>query len=218
MKLAIEKRDIVGKKVHALRAQGMIPGELYGHGIENVHIMVPEKDFTSLYKEAGESTMIIAVLDGEDHPVMIHDMVRDPLDGSVESIDLYQVRMDEVITAHVPLEFTGEAPAVKSGEGVLVKSMHEIECEALPQNMPHSLSVDLGSLDAIGKSVHVSDITFPEGVASLIDKETAVASITEQREEEEETQTMDVADIKVVGEEKKAKEVEADSGETENTK
>jgi large subunit ribosomal protein L25 len=212
MDLSVKTREIVGKKVRTLRREGLVPAELYGHGLKNVHLTVPVKEFTKALKEAGTSTVVTLVLSGatgatgaEKHPAIIHDVKRDYLTGDIEHIDFYQVRMDEKITAKVPVEFVGEAPAVKAFGASINKSITEIEVEALPANLPHSLTVDLSSLAELHQSIYIRDIVVPKGVEILVDPETAVATATPMAAEEVvEAPVVDVADVKVESEEKKA--------------
>jgi large subunit ribosomal protein L25 len=205
--LAVKTRDMTGKKVKALRAEGLIPAELYGHGVENVHLSVPAKEFNKVFKTAGSSTMITLDLGHEKRPAMIHDVLRDNVRDDILHVDFYQVRLDEKITAHVPLEFVGESAAVKEKQAVITKAISEIEVEALPQDVPHTLTVDLALLDDLNKSIYVKDIVVPKGVEIQIDGESVVATAQEPAKEEEvvaEAAPMDVADIKVESEEKKA--------------
>lgn len=206
MELAVQQRNTFGKQVKALRAQGLIPAELYGRGVENLHLVVPSRNFHKVYKEAGESMMINVVVEDKKIPVMIQEVGRDPVTDEVRHVDFYQVRLDEKISVAVPLVFTGEAPAVKTG-GVLVKAMHEIEVEALPHQIPHSISVDVSSLHEIGSSIYVNNLVVPEGVEVEPEGTTVVATITEKAKEEEEAPVaaeVDLSAIKTEGEEKKA--------------
>src|SRR3989344_7382468 len=115
MELKVEKRETLGKKVESLRKQGLLPAELYGHGVANLHLSVNAKEFEKVYKGAGENTVINVNVDGVTKPVLIYDVQIHPLKGSIEAVDLYEVKMDEEIEATVPLEFVGESPAVKEG-------------------------------------------------------------------------------------------------------
>ncbi|HVO28752.1 MAG TPA: 50S ribosomal protein L25 [Candidatus Paceibacterota bacterium] len=205
MDLTVTSREITGKKVRALRREGMVPAELYGHGIRNQHLAVAVKDFNKIFKEAGSTTVVTLALNAQKVPALIYDVRRDYLTGDLEHVDFYQVRMDEKITAKVPLEFTGEAPAVKALGAAVNKTMSEIEVEALPQNLPHKLTVDLSVLTELNQSVYVRDIAAPKGVKIMIDPETAVATATPPAAEEEVVEApVDVADVKVESEEKKA--------------
>jgi large subunit ribosomal protein L25 len=212
MDLSVKTREITGKKVRALRREGLVPAELYGHGFKNVHLTVPVKDFSKVLKEAGTSTVVTLVLasptaptGAAKHPAIIHEVKRDYLTGDIEHIDFYQVRMDEKITAKVPVEFIGEAPAIKAFAAVINKSISEIEVEALPANLPHNLIVDLSTLTELNQSIYIRDIIVPKGVEILVDPETAVATATPPAAEEiVEAPVVDVADVKVESEEKKA--------------
>lgn len=210
MELSAQKREIFGKKVKALRKQGLIPAELYGHGQENIHLSVPTKEFLKVFKEAGESTIIrlkVKSKEGEvkseEFNVLIHDLQKNPLTDEISHIDFYQVRMGEKITISVPLEFIGEAPAVREKEGILVRAMQEVEVEALPADLPRSIEVNLDELSEIGMSIYVKDLRVVKGVEILVEPETVVATVTEPVKEEVEEKPITVEEIKVEGEEKK---------------
>lgn len=205
MDLAVQTREKLGKGVKALRKQGFIPAELYGHGLKNLHLSVGMKEFMKVLKAAGTTSVVTLVVDKEKHSAIIHDIVRDSLTSEVAHIDFYQVKMDEKIKAKVPLEFKGIAPAIKEKGAVLNKSMTEIEVEAFPQDLPHHLEVDLSTLDDLNKSIYVRDITIPKNVKVLVEMETAIATATPPAPEEEVVApVVDVADVKVESEEKAA--------------
>ena len=92
---------------------------------------------------------------------------------------------------------------MKEKGGILNISMHEIEVEALPANLPHRLSVDLKPLDDINKTVYVKDIVIPKGVKILVSPNTAVATVKAPIEEKVEEVPVDVSEVKVESEEKK---------------
>jgi large subunit ribosomal protein L25 len=216
MELAVQKREIFGKKTNSLRKQGVIPAELYGRGIKNIHLAVDVKTFHKAYKETGESTVLTLVLGKDKYPTLIHDIKRDAVSGDVAHIDFYQVRMDEKITADVQFEFVGEAPAVKERGGIVNKSMTEVKVEALPGDLPHRLQVDLALLKELNQSIHISDIRVPKGVEILVDPETVIVTVTEKMAEEVApvAPVVDVSEVKVEGEEKKA-EREKEKAEAE---
>ncbi|HUC01564.1 MAG TPA: 50S ribosomal protein L25 [Candidatus Paceibacterota bacterium] len=206
MELAVKTRDVLGKKVKALRREGLIPAELYGHGFENIHLALPTKEFNKVLKEAGSTSVVTLVLGKETKPAMIHEVARDAVTSEIIHVDLHQVRMDETVKAHVPLEFVGEAPAIKAFAAVINKAMSEIEVEAFPQNLPHSLTVDLSVLDEMDKTIYVKDLVIPKGVTVLVDEEMAIATATPPAPEEvaAPVEEVDVSAITTEGEEKKA--------------
>lgn len=207
LELKVQKREKFGRAVKADRQLGWIPAELYGHGLQNLHLNVPQKDFSKVFKVAGENSVVNVLLDSKKYPVLIHDVQRDPVSDEPLNIDFYQVKLDEKIKVKVPIEFTGVAPAVKDFGGILVKAVHEIEVEALPMDLPHSLSVDLSVIKEIGHSVYIKDIKIPAGAKLHINPETVVASVIAKLTEEQEaalSQVVDVTGVKVETEEKKA--------------
>lgn len=224
MDLSVTTREKFGKAVKTLRSGGFIPAELYGHGVENVHLVVGAKDFLKVFKEAGTNTIVNLLVepvrgregtqraftsngvDKKGRFALIHDVQKDYLTDNIVHVDFYQVQMSEKIKAKVPLEFLGEAPAVKEKAGVLNRAMLELEVEALPADLPHRLSVDLAALDDLNKSIYVKDIKIPKGVKILIDAETVVATVTPPAAEEEKVveAPVDVSAVKVETEEKKA--------------
>ena len=185
MELVAQKREIFRKAVSQLRKRGVIPAELYGHNVKNIHLGLPKKEFSEIFKAVGENEITNLIVDDKKIPVLIHDIQRNYLTDEIIHVDFYQIKMTEKITVDTPLEFIGEAPAIKEKDGVLVKAMHEIKVEALPAHLPHSIKVDLTPLDEIGKSVYVGDLSIPDDVKILVDSQTGVATITEKAKEEE---------------------------------
>lgn len=217
MDLSVQTREKFGKVVKSLRREGVIPAELYGRGLKNVHLSIPAKDFLKVFKEAGMNTVVNLVLGKNKWPAIVQEVERNYLSDAVTHVDFYQVRMDEKLKAKVPLEFLGEAPAVKDKGGILNKAMLEIEVEALPADLPHRLSVDLTALDDLDKSVYVKDVKIPKGVEVLIDAETVVVTVTPPAPEEEKVveAPVDVSAVKVETEEKKTeRETEKSAKET----
>ncbi len=221
MQLTAQLRDKFGKHTKALRREGFIPAELYGHEIGNLHLAVPAKEFKRVFREAGESTVLTLEIPtekgSEKRPVMIYDIARDSLRGEFLNIDFYQVRMDEKIQVKVPLHFTGAAPAVKEKGGIVLKSLHEVEVEALPGKLPHAFEVPLERLTDIGKTLFVRDLAAPEGVRILLSPETAIATVTEKPKAEEEVKPaaeVKVEEIKTEAEAKKEERAKKEKAET----
>lgn len=222
MELLAQKREQFGRAVKTLRKQGLIPAELYGHGVENLHLSVPLKDFKKAFKAVGESAVVTVVVGEEKKPVLIHDVSYHPVTDEILSVDFYQIRLDEKIKVKVPLRFIGESPAVKNLGGLLVKAVSEIEIEALPMDIPAAIDVPLQKIAAIGQSIHVRELAVPPSVKVLVELETVVATVKEKMTEEEEqklaAEGAKVEEVKVEAEEKKAeraavKQAEAPAGE-----
>ena len=213
MELAVQERAILGRKTKHLRNEGQIPAELYGHGIENRHITVALKDFRKVFKAAGENTIVTLVVGKDKHPVLIHDINYDHVSDEILSVDFYQVNMKEKLKVRVPIDFKGEAPAVKEKGGVLLKVMDEIEVEAFPDKIPHSITVHLDILKDIAQSVHVKDLPAQAGYTILVAPDMVIVTIkaplTEEEEKALEAEGTEAKEVVVETEEKKAERVAA---------
>ncbi len=194
VKLDVEAKTTSAK---ALRNAGLIPAVVYGPKQEPLAISVNKIVFEKLLKDAGESTVINLVGVGEEIEVLVHDVSFNPSRGGVEHVDFYAIEKGKEITVHVPLEFIGEAPAIKLG-GSLTKVLHEIEVTCKPSALPQHIEVDVTSLDDFQKQIHVADLTIPAGVKVLNDGEEVVALVQEVVEEpEEEVAPVDMDAVEV---------------------
>jgi len=199
-------------KPGAIRASGLIPAEIYGKQFENKHITVSAKEFGKVFEEAGENTIVNLKVGGEVYPVIIHDHQMDPLTDKFVSVDFFKVRLDEKITAPIPLEFVGESVAVKEMGGVLVKSMDEIEVEALPSSLPHEITIDVSVITEIDGSIYVKDLPISGDYEIVTDPDAVIATITLTEEEIEEP-AASVENIVTEGEAKRAESAKAESEE-----
>lgn len=183
--LKAEPRDKLGKKAKAVRLAGFLPAVVYGEGVLSQPLAVLYNDFEKAWREAGESTLLKLDVAGTVHPVLIHDIAYDPLTDRPIHVDFYAVRMDKALRVMVPLEFAGESPAVKNEGGVLIKVAHELEVEAMPADLPHTLCIDISRLVSLGDRIFIKDIAQPKGVKILAPADEVVAIVEAPRSEEE---------------------------------
>jgi large subunit ribosomal protein L25 len=117
---------------------------------------------------------------------LIHDVQHGSARGEIKHVDFYVVRMDEVLTAEIPLHFTGESTAVYQDEGTLVKVVETVAVECLPADLPESLEVDISVLDNFEKTITMADLTLPKGVKLVEeDPEIVIAKVDPPRSDEE---------------------------------
>jgi len=210
-----------GTSSAATRANGGVPAVLYGHGVENQTLAVDKRAFDKLFTTAGHTTLVTLTVDSKDHNVLIREIQRHAVHDWVLHADFYQVRMDEKVTADVPLVFMGESPAVKDLGGVLVRTADKVSVEALPADLPREIVVDISALTDFETVIKISNLPIAEGVEVLRDAEDAVASVQPPRTEAEleelsEEVTEDVEGVEgVVSEEDGEGEGEGEAGETE---
>jgi large subunit ribosomal protein L25 len=221
LELEVSKRDITGKKVRFLRRQGIVPANVYGHGIDSTAINVDTKSLKHLLTRVGSTDLISLKIDDAKNPlrVLVREVQRDPLNDDLLHVDFYQVRMDEKIKADVPLVFVGEAPVLKKVKNSsvlhLIDSLH---IEALPDDLPHSLEVDVSGLEELDSAIHVKDIHLDDKVTLLSDPEQMAVKVIEARKEEIPVEVPVAEEVEVVEgaeEAEEAAEAKAEPGKEE---
>jgi len=222
IELGAQLRTVLGRKVRVLRRSGHIPAVLYGKGQEALSLQVLIKDFQKVYKEAGESTLVYVNIDGREFPTIIHDVAKEPVKNNIIHADFYKVNLNEKIKAKVPVVFVGEAPAVKDLAGIFVRNINELEMEALPQNLPHELIIDISVLKNFGDRITIADLKPDLGnLAELTsdDNEATIATVQAPKSQEEleaelAAPTVGIEDVKIIEKEKKEAEVQAETEAT----
>lgn len=184
--LAVEKRSVLGKNVRKLRRDGLLPANIYGKGLPSIAIQVKTADFQEIFKEVGETGLIDITIDGTRHPVLVKNLqleypLRTPL-----HVDFYEVNLKEKVKTMVPLTIVGEPVAVTEKVGLLLQPLSEVEVEALPEELPETIEVNVEHLAAIDDGILVSDLKIPTGVEILTDGTQTVAKIAEPVQEEPE--------------------------------
>jgi len=206
------KRTLIGKQSKQLRADLKIPAVIYGRGIDARSISVPRPEFLRVFKSAGYSSLIDVAIESDPAvKVLVKEVQVHPLTMQPVHIDFQQVRMDEEITAEIPLVFVGESLAVKAEGGTLVKSVDSLEIKCLPANLPHEITIDLGALKTFEDSIAVGDVKLPEGVVAVADSHLTIATVARPLTEEElkkleENSIGDVSAVKSDADIKKAEE------------
>jgi large subunit ribosomal protein L25 len=186
--LEVSRREITGKKVRFLRRQGIIPAHIYGHGIDSTAINVDTKNLKHLLAHAGKTDLISLKVDASKEPirVLMREVQRNPMTDEPLHVDFYRVSMTEKIKAEVPLVFVGEAPVLKKiKNSSILHLIDSLDIEALPDDLPHSLEVDVSHLEELDHAVHVKDIPLGRGITLLSDPEQMVVKVAEARKEEE---------------------------------
>lgn len=212
MNYAISAQARTGTQAKDERAASRVPAVMYGHGVDSKSISVGRSEFNKLLQSAGYSSLIDLSVDIQNPiKVLIKEVQVDPLSMDPAHVDFYQVRMDEELTANIPLKFVGESRAVKEDGGTLVKSLEKIEVRCLPGDLPHEIEVPLSALVTFEDAMTVANLTLPKGVVAVSDPRLTIATVARPLTEEElkkleSAEVADVTSIKTEGEEKKAAE------------
>ncbi len=188
-----------------LRTQGFIPAVYYGRKEKPVSCVFALNEFKKVFKQAGESTIVVLETPKGKVNTLIYEVQMSPVRGEPIHADFYVIEKGQEVEVHIPIEFTGVAPAIKDLGGTLVKVLHEIEVKALPENLPHGFTVDISSLATLESQILARDIVLPKGVTLITHADDVVVAISVAKEEPVEEPVMDLSAIEV---EKKGKKEE----------
>lgn len=185
VKLQAKKREDTGKgSARRSRAEGNVPGVVYGHGMEPLAIEVNRREYvTALHTEAGMNVLLDLEIDGSTTLALTKELQRDPVRGTLLHADFIQINRDEEVEVEVPIVLTGEAPGVGEG-GVLEHPTTAVLVRSKATEVPTEIEVDISGL-AMGDSLKVSDAITGKTFEILTDEDTVLAAITAPVSEEE---------------------------------
>ena len=199
LELKAEVREVTGRQVKHLRQGGLVPAVLYGKDLDPALLQIEEKALTKVLRQAG-THQLISLQIGQKKPQMTlaRDIQRDVIRYNYLHVDFYAVRMSEKVTAQVPLELVGHAPAVREQGGILTQGLDQVEIECLPTDLVSSIEVNIDGLVEFNDSISVADLTVPDTITILSDPESLVAKIEPPRlVEEEEVEEEEMVEVSV---------------------
>ena len=193
--LQATNHEVTGKKVKTLRRNGVLPAIVYGQNIDPRPISLDMRDAVRILSTTTASNLVQLLVDDESITTLVRDRQYDPVTGAMLHVDFMRVSMTETLTTSVSLELVGEAPAVKNFGGILVTAQEQLEIQALPQDLPDHIDVDISVLEEIGDSIFVKDLPIPDNVEVLTNIEEMVILVSapaiEEEEEEEEEEILE---------------------------
>ena len=212
---AAPRADFGSRASRRMRRDGVVPGVVYSGGSEAKPFQVAERDVRSITSE-GAALFDLEIDGGKAIPVVIKEEQLHPVRGSLQHIDLQQVKLDEKIQAEVALELEGAdtAPGVKGG-GVLEHVTREITVEALPTDIPDNIVVDVSAME-INDTLQLSVVTAPDGVTFVADdpEEITIVTLSPPRVEEVEPEVEEEAELVGEGEEGEGEAAEGEGGDS----
>jgi large subunit ribosomal protein L25 len=201
--LKATKRDVVGKKVGALRRQGKLPAVLYGHRIETTPILLDTYEGSQTLSHLTRSSLVTIELDGKQYLAQVREKQRDIIKNRLVHVDFQIVSLTERMRTKVGIELTGTAPAVKNFNAVIHTVLTALEVECMPQDLPKRIVVDISGLAEFGDSVRVRDVVLSDKVKILADLEENIAVAAAPKKEE-------ISEEAPVAEEAAPEEIESD--------
>lgn len=181
-KLTAQTRLNTGRSaVIKIKQQGLIPAVVYGGKDKPVNLSVNAREIRNILAHATSEHFLVdlEIADGgttTNRLALVQEVQHDPLKGDVLHVDFHAVKADEKLHAEIPVETVGEAAGVKNFGGILEISMHAIEVECLPKDLPEIITLDVSAL-GVGDAIHVKDIQFSAGVSARVDGELTVVRV-----------------------------------------
>lgn len=158
-KLTVEPRSAAGTRAcRRLRREGLVPGNIYGHGAEATTVQVDHAVLRALIY--GGVKVVDVDCEGRVDKAVVREVQFDALGQEITHFDLMRVDANERVTVHVPVEIKGTAPGVVAG-GILDQPLHAVTMDVLAYQIPDSIPVRVGTLE-IGQSIYVRDLVVPE--------------------------------------------------------
>lgn len=163
--LKLAKRDVHGKKVKQIRRQGLVPGVVYGPGMDPVSVQAEYNIVMKAYQAAGSNQPVHIDIEGKKRIAMIKDAEVDPVKNSLRHVSFHAVKASDPVIAEVPIQLVGEGESDAEKSGLIVlQNLDKIEIKALPMDLPETIEISIVHLKEPGEKVTLADATLAEGV------------------------------------------------------
>jgi len=191
--LNVDKRDLTNKggRKRALK-EGKIPGVYYSHDSKESVSFYIEKNELSQAQKADTQIFNVSV-GGKKRSVLFKSIQYHPVTDEIIHIDLYGIKMDQLVSVNVAINILGTAKGVTEG-GIVVQNLNEIELECLPMDIPQSVDIDISHLD-IGDSLRCEEIELDDKLNMKTPEDQIIVSVTVPMKEEEVAPVIDEEDI-----------------------
>lgn len=206
--LEVKKREIFGKKLNAIRKEGMLPANIFGESFTSQAITLSFKDFIKVFKKAGETQIIILKRENQDIPALIKNVQRHPVSHLFLHVDFRRVDLTKKIETEVPIKLIGESPAVTQNKGVLLTLAESVMVEALPNAIPSTIKIDITALKELDDEIKVKNLKNTADYIFKDNLEKIIVRISPHKEESIETQVVAPETVEVTTEKKEEAEIE----------
>lgn len=181
--LKVELRQVFGKKLNKIRKQGLVPGNIYGPDFKSKSVSVQQKDLVKTYKKVGETGVVYLSSDKDRIPVLIKTIQKHPVSGFLLHVDFRKIDLAKKIATNVPVKTSGVSEAVSQKAGVLLILSDTLLVEALPEDIPSYLEIDVSIIKEIGQEIKVADLKKSDKYEIKTPAEKVVVSVIAHKEE-----------------------------------
>ena len=181
--LDVNKRETQGKSdLKQMRKEDKIPGVYYSHDSkQSIPLYINTADLTNAQKS--NARIFTISVGGKKRNVLFKSVQYHPVTDQILHIDLYGIKMDQLVSVNVTIELTGNAKGVIEEGGILTQGANEVEIECLPNKIPDNITIDVSHL-ALGDVLRVEDVEKNDDFAIKTSSDQILASITQAMKEE----------------------------------
>lgn len=178
VKLSVERREILGKRVRRLRRQGILPGNIFGHQRESVPIQLNAQEFSRFLKTHAPTTLLSLKLGrSAAQTAVVAHVQHDPVTSAIQHVDFMHVELSKPMKARIPIRLVGQSSAVKNLNGVALQLLETLEVEALPASLPEAITLDISDMTGLNDMHYARDLPVPPDVQVLTDPDEPVMKI-----------------------------------------
>lgn len=178
-----QKRDKIDKASRsALRKEGKVPAIFYSKHHDPLPVQVSERAIHPLVFTSKTHLITLNVEGHEELECIIKDVQFDPTTEKIVHVDLLGLKKGEKIEIEVPVQLIGSPIGIKEG-GVLQHTLHKVNIECLPTDIPEHIEIDVTNLK-LGHAIHIADLKY-DNITVLNNPESIVASVTHPKVEKE---------------------------------
>lgn len=181
--LQVSKREVFGKKLKKLRREDMLPANIFGPDFKSVSITVNMKDFLKVYRVAHETGVVTLDLDKKEIPTLIKFLQKHPVTDQILHVDFRKIDLTKKVLTDVPVKAIGASEAVNVKGGVLLIQSDVLSLEALPNDIPTAIEVDISVLKELGDEIKVSDLAKSTKYELKDEADKVVISVVAHKEE-----------------------------------
>lgn len=171
-----ERRSFLSRTgLRRLRKEGWLPGIVFGTNTDNVMIRLPMREFQRWVRLGGSGIIDLKLEGVGTMPVLLEAVQRDPVTRDFLHVDFFRIQKDEIVRTKIAIHYTGTPKGSKAG-GILQTQSTFVEVEALPDQLPASIAVDISDMD-IGDTLLVEHIELPAGVSLVSSTQELLISV-----------------------------------------
>ena len=173
----LAERDVLGKGLSRLRAEGEVPAVVHERGKPSLHVMGDYLKLAKAFSAAGKHHPVELKIGSKQQLALIKDVDIDPAKRRIRHVVFQAINQNEKVTAEIPVVLVGEEIPAEIAGHIVLPQLDTVQVEALPNDLPDKLEADATKLAEVGDRLTVADLKIPAGVTVLVEPEHSIAVV-----------------------------------------